>query len=359
MTSAWTAAHVASLAPGAWPEAPLIDAACCRPVVPGHWLWDFWPAQDDAGDVVTIEGGELWFSLSAPHSSDPLDRHGAARIRAFHRQGGHWRDLGNAMPDGWSPGSREWSGSAVVRGDRLTLWFTAAGRRGEPVLSFEQRLFETHAILTPGILTPGIVTPGILTSGPGFAHWTMPAELVASDGGWYDFARDMVGSIGTIKAFRDPAWFRDPLDGTEYLLFTASVARSAFSHNGAVGIAVLHDDQWRLLPPLVTAEGVNNELERPHIVVIGGRYHLFWSTQSIVFAPGLTAPTGLYGMVAQRMAGPWQPIAGSGLVLANPADAPAQAYSWLVASDRSISSFVDVLPGHGFMGLPAPVLKID
>ena len=343
MTTAWTAAHVASLAATPWREAPLIDPAGCHPILPGYWLWDFWPAQDEAGDVVTIEGGQLWFALSAPHSPDPVDRHGAARIRAFHRCGDHWRDLGNAMPDGWSPGSREWSGSAIVRGNRLHLWFTAAGRRGEPAISFEQRLFEVQALIGPGLE---------------LSAWTPPVELVAGNDEWYDPTRHTSGAIGTIKAFRDPAWFRDPLDGTAYLLFAGSVAHSGSAHNGAIGIAVWQDDEWRLQPPLITAEGVNNELERPHIVVFDGRYHLFWSTQASVFAPGLAAPTGLYAMVAPAMAGPWTPVGGSGLVLANPAAAPAQAYSWLVAADGSVTSFVDMLPDHGFLGLPAPALHL-
>ena len=40
------------------------------------------------------------------------------------------------------------------------------------------------------------------------------------------------GAIGTIKAFRDPAFFRDPADGCDYLLFTASLAASASAWNG-------------------------------------------------------------------------------------------------------------------------------
>jgi levansucrase len=138
-----------------------------------------------------------------------------------------------------------------------------------------------------------------------------------------------------------------------------TVAHTPSPFNGAIGIAVPHDDEWRLLPPLITAAGVNNERERPHIVVIDGVYHLFWSTQASVFAPGTMAPTGLYGMVAPAIAGPWTPIGGSGLVLANPIAAPAQAYSWLVAADRTVTSFVDLLPGQGFLGLPAPVLERD
>lgn len=61
-----------------------------------------------------------------------------------------------------------------------------------------------------------------------------------------------------------------------------------------------------------------------------------------MFAPGVGEwPTGLYGAVADRMDGPWRPINGTGLVAANPAEEPTQAYSWLVLPDASITSFVD------------------
>ncbi|GGI73944.1 levansucrase [Polymorphobacter multimanifer] len=343
MTTHWTATALAQLATSQWPQAPLISAADIdEPIVPGHWLWDFWPAQLEDGSVAEVEGGALWFALSAPHSVDPLERHRVARIRLLHKGPGGWHDLGLAMPDGWSPGSREWSGSAVLRGRELTLWFTAAGRRGETTPSFEQRLFEAKARVEPG---------------PRLEEWSPATELVASDGTMYDLAQAATGSVGTIKAFRDPAWFRDPADGKAWLLFTGSAAGSRHTHNGVIGIAEQVGSAWRLLPPLVSADGVNNELERPHLVVIGGRYHLFWSTQSSVFAPGVSAPTGLYGMVADQIKGPWRPLGGSGLLVANPVAAPDQAYSWLVGSDGSISSFVDVLPDGTFGGIFAPELS--
>ena len=179
------------------------------------------------------------------------------------------------------------------------------------------------------------------------------------------------GGIGTIKAFRDPAFFRDPADGRDYLLFAASLARSTSPWNGAVGIACRSNDgAWALLPPLVDANDLNNELERPHIVVRDGSYYLFWSTQRKVFADGgPSGPNGLYGMVADRLAGPWRPINGTGLVLANPPKAPYQAFSWLVLADLRVLSFVDLIgldrPPHDaaearahFGGTPAPIVSL-
>ena len=181
------------------------------------------------------------------------------------------------------------------------------------------------------------------------------------------------GEAGRIKAFRDPARFRDPADGAEYLIFTASLAGAASEYNGAVGIARKGADGWDLLPPLVHADGVNNELERAHAVFHQGRYYLFWATQQATFAPDLRhAPTGLYGMVADSLFGPYTPLNGSGLVLRNPAEEPFQTYSWFVSAELLVSSFVDFWGLGGaavpedptaaarcFGGVPAPLLRIE
>lgn len=347
MTTAWTAAHLARLDGASLPQAPVIG----RPTPPAGAaelvLWDAWPVTDRDGRVAAIAGGELWLALSAPRVADPLARHAAARIRLLLLAGEAWRDLGDAMPADLTPGSREWSGSAVLEPNgELVLHFTAAGRRGEALPTFEQRLFETRARLR------------FEGARPYLTGWTPPVETVAADGHIYVVADQSDGEAGTIKAFRDPAWFRDPADGAEYLLFAASLAGSTSAFNGAVGVAARRSEGWLLMPPLVHADGVNNELERPHVVVTNGCYYLFWSTQRSVFAPGINAPTGLYGMVAPGFCGPWQPLNGSGLVLTNPSTAPDQAYSWLVLDDDRVASFLDRPPPGRFVGVPAPMLRI-
>jgi levansucrase len=168
------------------------------------------------------------------------------------------------------------------------------------------------------------------------------------------------GEAGKIKAFRDPAYFRDPADGAEYIAFTASLAGSGSAFNGAFGLARKQASGWVLMPPCLHADGVNNELERAHLVFHVKHYYAFWSTQSATFAPGLgEAPGGLYGMVADSMAGPWRPLNSSGLVLANPADRPLQTYSWFVDAALTICSFVDILPDGTFGGVPAPLLQLE
>jgi levansucrase len=332
MTSLWTREAVARIAFSPIQAAPSIDLSLVTPVLSGYDLWDYWPVQELDGRTAAIADGVLQMLLCAPVVDDPDARHGIARIRLMHQSASEWQDLGNLFPDDFSPGSREWSGSAIIDESHtcVTLYFTVAGRRGEPVLTFEQRLFETKAPLT--------ISGGVPHLGP----WSDPVESVCADGRIYQ--RDMTGggAIGTIKAFRDPAWFCDPADGQEYLVFAGSLAQSTSQWNGAVGVARRANSRWVLASPLISADGLNNELERPHVIFHSNRYYCFWSTQAKVFASnGPDGPNGLYGMVADQLAGHWRPLNGSGLVFANPAASPIQAYSWLVLGDLSVISFVD------------------
>jgi len=343
MTTAWSADHVRRIAPGTSVPIPAIAARDLPRLEPGRLYWDMWPVQDAAGHRVRIAGREWWMALTAPDRGDPALRHFEAKIHLIVRDADRWIDRGPVLPDATVPYEREWAGSALLDDGTLTLFFTAAGRAARAG-GYGQELWEASARLGADGL------PG---------EWSVPAPSVTGYGPHYMPADAHEGEAGKIKAFRDPAWFRDPADGTEYLAFTASLAGSDSAYNGAFGLARRGVAGWELMPPPITADGVNNELERAHLVFHQGRYYAFWSTQSATFAPELRhAPNGLYGMVADRLAGPWRPLNGTGLVLANPPEAPFQTYSWYVDASLTVCSFVDVLPGGGFGGVPAPLLQL-
>jgi levansucrase len=330
----WTAEHVRAIRLDASSIAPLIAEGDFARVADDIDIWDAWPVQSEEGHPARIaDGATLWMALAAPRFSDPDARHDHARIHLLERTGSQWRHLGPVMPDGFSPGSREWSGSAVLAPDgvSLTLYFTATGRRGEATPTFVQRQFLARATLQ------------FDTGVRAFGDWRDLTEIVRRDPARYMATDSGIGAPGTIKAFRDPAFFQDPRDGQRYLFFAASQARSPSDFNGVIGWALEQaPGRWAILPPLVSADGLNNELERPHVVFHRDAYYLFWSTQRHVFDPaGPAGPTGLYGMMSDRLGSGWRPLNGTGLVFANPPDAPAQAYSWLVLPDRSVTSFVD------------------
>ncbi len=318
--------------------------------------WDMWPIQDRDGWIADCRGRELWMALTAPDRGDPSLRHFEAKIRLLERKPDGWTDLGDVLPDRTVPYEREWAGSAVTDGTTVSLYFTAAGTAEKPG-GYQQALYETHARMREDGLP---------------VDWSVPAPSVPVITDDYQPADAHEGEAGKIKAFRDPAYFRDPADGREYLVFTASLANAQSEFNGAVGIARKDGAQWNLLPPLVHADGVNNELERAHVVFHDGRYHLFWVTQSSTFAPGLRhAPNGMYGMVADSLFGPYRPLNHSGLVLANPSDEPMQSYSWFASRELIVSSFVDFWGMDGrelprdhsqvadrFGGVPTPLLQL-
>lgn len=335
----WSRRDLALLQDGAVPRARALRACEVVRVADDLDVWDAWPLADSYGMPVRWRGGELWFALAAPAQADPEARHAHARIHHFHRFDGRMIPLGRTFAEGFTAGSREWSGSATLRDGLVTLRFTAAGEWGEAEPSFRQRLFACTARLIDADAEPDPEAGGAGLAA--FTPWTEPAELAVPHDRFYASRHDGTGRVGEIKAFRDPAaWWVE--GGAEYLMFTASCAVQPSAYDGLIGLALRQPDgSWRNLPPMVDARDTNNELERPHIVRRGQQLYLFWSTQASVFAPGITAPTGLYGAVADRMEGPWRLLNGHGLVFANPENEPYQTYSWWVLPDLTVAAFVD------------------
>lgn len=351
----WTGDHIDAIGAASDARTAILRDGDFAPIAPNLGVWDAWPVQDETGRPIRLAGGrQLWMTLGAPRFPDPDERHGHARIHLILRSGADWRDLGPAMPDGFSPGSREWSGSAVASPDlaTVTLYFTAAGRRGEPAITFEQRLFSAAATLDLSHEVPRL------------HDWRGLDEIVMLDPEHYMSTSDGPAEVGKIKAFRDPAFFHDPTGQDDYLFFAGSLAGSRSAYNGVIGIArrPAGERGWSLLPPIVSADSLNNELERPHVIFHDGLYYLFWSTQRHVFEPsGPTGPTGLYAMVSDALLTGWRPVNRTGLVFANPDEAPAQAYSWFVLPDLSVTSFVDDWgddTGRNFGGTFAPFVHL-
>lgn len=359
----WPAEQVARIAPDGPDRLPVLTPADIVPIDPAYDFWDMWQIARADGSTVFVDGRSYWFFLGTPRFDDPEARHDAARIYLTSHGADGWRLHGATFPDGFSPGSREWSGSAVLADDgvTLTMYFTAAGRRDGPH-SFEQRLFETVGRFT--------VDGGDART----EHWSTPVESVVADGACYRIADEVEAPATGIKGFRDPGFFHDPATGRDHLLFVGSAAWTDAQLDGVIGIASREraDAPWQLATPLVDAIGVNSELERPHIILRDGLYYLFWSTQAKRFARGLPAPTGFYAMVGDSMDGPWRPVNGSGLVAGNPAAEPTQAYCWWVTGEGQVAAFVDYAGLNGadaaadlalrrarFGGTAAPFFQLD
>ena len=326
--SRWTREQAASITRRHGNVAPVAGAPTVDPFPDIH-IWDTWLLRDRHGEIADVDGWRLAFSLTAPAELLPGKRHDVAEIRCFYSADGtRWHDAGPVFTDG-ALGQRQWAGSALYDDGDLYLYYTAAGDETSEEMTYSQRIAVAHG----GAVTTA--ADGVELSGP----WTHET-LLTPDGGWYETETD---SRGMIYTFRDPWFFEDPATGETYLLFEANApaperegddpeTSRQREFNGCVGVAVSPSGDplsWELRSPLVDATAVNQELERPHVVVADGRYYLFVCSHVHTFAPGVTGPDGLYGFVADAFEGPYRPLNGSGLVATNPPEAPFQAYSWM------------------------------
>ncbi|RPJ93987.1 glycoside hydrolase family 68 protein [Rummeliibacillus sp. TYF005] len=333
-------------------SAPVISPPIPR-ISEDLWVWDMWPLQEKDGSIAVLPGGwRVLFTLSAPRSVLPNNRHDVARIAYFYsRDGLNWIQGGLVFEEGTAFGSRQWAGSAMIDNGKIHYFYTASGRRGEAQITYEQRIAYTSS---------GFVSD---LDGVEFVNFTPHQIILEPDGVLYQTLEQSEQSESTIiYAFRDPWFFKDPATGCEYLLFEGNIAgnnseincgltgeleQQASQYTGNIGIALLRNNSytsWQLLPALLEAGCTNQQTERPHIIVSSGRYYLFTDSHRFTFAPGLTngpGPDGLYGFVANTLRGNYQPLNSGGLVVSNPIEEPNQAYSWLVLPDFSVLSFID------------------
>lgn len=341
-TPAWTREQAAELrrtddavAPIFYPPAEKID--------PDLHIWDTWLLRDRDGSIAEIDGWRVFFSLAASSDLLPGKRHDVATIRYFYsRDGKAWHIGGTVFDEANVFGSRHWAGSALYDDGQVYLYYTAAGDSDEEHLTYGQRI----AVGSGGTVETS--AEGLSLGGP-WEH----SVLLEPDGDLYETEAQ---SRGPIYTFRDPWFFEDSSTGETYLLFEGNTPTPEGSDacggdaaqqefNGSIGIARSPTGDpidWELEPPLLDSVCVNQELERPHVVVRNGRYYLFVSSHAHTFAPGLVGFDGLYGFVADSLYGEYRPLNDTGLVVTNPANAPFQSYSWLAFShgdELLVSSF--------------------
>jgi levansucrase len=329
----WTRSQAAGIERTPETVAPVIEPPAEDPAAGLH-IWDTWLLRDRHGRIAEVDGWRVLFSLTAPDDLLPGKRHDVAEIRFFYsRNGTDWHG-GDAVFEGGALGQRQWAGSALYDDGDLYLYYTAAGDESAAELNYTQRIVVGHG----GRFEAD--ADGVRSGDP----WTHET-LLEPDGTWYESEAQ---SRGMTYTFRDPWFFEDPATGETYLLFEANTPVAPGSDvcdddetrqdfNGSVGVAGSGTGDpldWELEPPLLDAVCVNQELERPHVVVHDGRYYLFVSSHIHTFAPGLRGYDGLYGFVADSLRGEYRPLNDCGLVVTNPASVPFQAYSWMAFPHR-------------------------
>ncbi len=389
----WTREDVSKVTINSNNTAPTIDKEELIEITSDSYIWDTWPLQNRNGNPAVVNGYKIIFALSVPKDVLPGKRHDSAEIHYFYsKDGKSWEAGGPVFKAGDALGSRQWAGSSIIHKDgTLQMFYTATGEKNETQLGYDQRI----ATATADIRTT--------KNGVTFTNWSKHQIILEPDGDYYQ-TPEQTGGEEPSYAFRDPYFFQDPKSGEEYLLFEGNSAgkleertyqneyigsaefrnnhvspEGVKAYNGSIGIAKAVNNrltEFELLPPLLEANYVNEELERPSVIVKGNSYYLFAKTHQEKFAPGLNAPEGLYGFTSEELFGDYKPLNKSGLVIANPTNNPYQAYSWMVMPNGTVISFVNYVNVDGkdiyeigeqspeyqlehFGGMLAPSIKIS
>lgn len=355
------------------------------------WVWDTWPLTDARGNQYSYNGWTVIFSLTAdPYAGYTFDdRHWHARIGYWYRrasapQDAPWTYGGHLFPDGASPGQAEWSGSTrIFSGNSVTAFYTATTTEPKP---------NTAKIVS----TPGQIHSN--ATGIWFTGFRRHTVLLEPDGEWYQ-----TGPQNPFFSFRDPFTFRDPQHpGRTFMVFEGNtggvrgeyrctaadlgdsgedpdeVTASGANYQLAnIGLAVATNralTRWSFLPPILSANCVNDQTERPQFVIrkIDGewKYYLYTISHDFTFAAGVRGPDGVYGFVGDGIRSDFEPLNGGGLVLGNPTDLNLlstdllqnprqfQAYSHYVMPGGLVESFIDNVEGRRG-GTLAPTVKVD
>ena len=377
------------------------------------WVWDTWSLADMKGNQISYKGWDIIFSLVADrHAGYGFDqRHWNARIGFFYRKTNadpnkdKWTYGGHLFPEGTSIGNTEWSGSArLMEGDNINVFYTAttfsdvaqrnAGGGGAPPdASIAKALGHVHADQDKVWFD-------------GFQH----TKLLEPDGKMYQTKDQNPGF-----AFRDPYPFVDPAHPDKtYMVFEGNTAGNRGSYrcnqsdlgyragdpNGetvqdvnqntgsyyqtaSVGLAEADSKdltKWHFLPPILTANCVNDQTERPQFYIQNengqNKYYLFTISHQFTYADRMRGPDGVYGFVGNGIRSDFQPMNNSGLTLGSPTDLnlPAnnpsgsisaqqngrqfQAYSHYVMPGGLVQSFIDNVNGTRG-GTLSPTVKIN
>ncbi|WLR58809.1 glycoside hydrolase family 68 protein [Guptibacillus hwajinpoensis] len=362
-TSNWTREDASKIVQNKDNTAPEINTKDLEQIAPDYHIWDTWLLRNKDGSIATVNGYKVIFSLTAPSDVLPGKRHDIAEIRYFvSKNGKDWELGGTVFNEEQALGSRQWAGSAMIEDGEINFFYTATGRKGEEQLTYEQRLVKASADVDAS------------KKGVEFTNWSDHEVILEPDGEYYQtMEQSKQGDIA--YAFRDPWFFEDPKTGEDYILFEGNsggtpaersveqehigsedfatveeVPEESKLFNGSIGIAKAENDdytEFEIMPPLMEANSLNQELERPHIVTKGNKYYLFTDTHKNKFAPGTNGPDGLYGFVSNSLTADYEPLNGSGLVVANPENEPYQTYSWMVMPNGTVVSFANFYDLNG------------
>lgn len=432
-TARWTRADALQIKAASNPTAKFrtssLPKAWTMPGVPADfpttnsdvWVWDTWTLIDKKARQFSYNGWEVIFSLVADRNAGFgfEQRHWHARIGYFYRRAGTdatgrpknggWIYGGHVIPEGsqnqlYPTGSynalSQWSGSSRlmdVKDNSISLFYTS--------MAFNLDQSGEYTSPPKAIITQSMGKIHADFKHVWFSGFDKHTPLLQPDGLLYQN-----GQQNKMYNFRDPFTFEDPTNPSKnYMLFEGNTPRPANSatcsnadlgfrpgeQNGetlkrvlasgaaysraSIGLAVADKkdlSKWHFLKPIITANCVNDQTERPQLYLKDGKYYIFTISHRTTYAPGVDGPDGLYGFVGNGIRSDFQPInAGSGLVMGNPTNLNVeqgsdlqpyflqtpgafQSYAAYVMPNGLIESFIQSV-GDRVGGSLAPTVHID
>lgn len=368
------------------------------------WVWDTWTLTDGKADQLSYKGWDVIFSLVADRNLVFDERHVHAKLGYFFRKAGipaeqrpangGWTYGGLVFPDTASGAifedqafstNTEWSGSTrLFEGNKLRTFYTGVAFYRDAD-DKDTKPYDPRIVQSEGRIFAD-------DSGVWFSGFRDQHDMLKADGNYYQNA-----SQNPYFNFRDPFTFTDPAyPGKTFMVFEGNTAvqRGSRSCNNGdlgyapgdpnaeklddvmdsgavyqmanVGLAVATNKaltNWTFLPPILSANCVTDQTERPQIYIKDGKYYLFTISHRGTFAAGIDGPEGVYGFVGNGVRSDFQPMnRGTGLVLGNPVDlnspkgdpfAPDanqntgtfQSYSHFVQPGGLVQSFIDTIGG--------------
>ncbi|MCA1292696.1 glycoside hydrolase family 68 protein [Paenibacillus sp. alder61] len=319
-------------------------------------VWDTWPLQNADGTVANYNGYEIVFGLAG----DPkrgwdtfiymfYKKIGDNSIDAWKNAGRVFKNTDKDVPNDpiLNKQGEEWSGSATLTSDgHIRLFYT--NRHGwDPANGFYGKQTLTTAQINVSepesgtLQVNGVEDFKSIFDGDGKMYQTVDQ---AFSGG--DYADN--------HTLRDPHYVED--NGRKYLVFEANTGtetgyqgEDSFNNrayyegsmnffraereklsqspdkkgislaNGALGIIELNDDYTlkQVMKPLIASNTVTDEIERPNIFKLDGKWYLFTDTRGAkMFVDGIDAEDiYMLGYVSNSLTGPYKPLNGTGLVL--------------------------------------------
>lgn len=217
-------------------------------VLPDHWVWDFWLAQED-------DTHHLFFLQAPTAVGDPDQRHWNVTIgHATSRDLRTWTRRPDALEPATGPAWDDyttWTGCVVAHEGTWWMFYTGTSHSEQGLV---QRI--------------GAARSADLDT------WERVSDtpLVEADPRWYE---QLDTDVWHDQAWRDPWVIRL---GSEFHLFCTARARTGDPRTrGVVGHAVSTDLlHWEVLPP-VTEPGVFGEMEIPQVVHSNGGWALLFS----------------------------------------------------------------------------------